>query len=149
MKRYWVIIGIVLTGAFLLIPHHVRQDLGWVDSIGGSRKSQTVWRYGAPTAPVLTESPLAERYRALGLQWEPDWKSVKGTYVDVFGRSVGHEHGFAPEIYSLAMHPDLQRAFLAKSSDDDVRAFFRVMLSGSEAEKKAAVEAACDKALGD
>jgi hypothetical protein len=68
----------------------------------------------------------------------------------VFGRNVGHAHGWpAPEIYDLALSPDLQQSYLAASSDTEVRDFFRVMSSGTDEEKKAAVEAACNKALGE
>ncbi len=86
MKRFWIILAVVVAAACLLVPAHVRQDLGWIDSVSGSRKSQTVWRFGAAPTPVVSESLLAERYRELGLRWEPDWKNVRGTYVDLFGR---------------------------------------------------------------
>jgi hypothetical protein len=152
MRRFWIMMAVVVVAAVLFIPTgiHVRQDLGWIDSISGSQKRQRVWRVGAASTPAVTESLLAARYRKLGLQWEPDWKNVKGTYIDAFGRSVGHAHGWpAPEIYSLALNRDLQQSYLAASSDDDVREFFRIMSSGTDEEKKAAVEAACDKALGE
>ncbi len=149
MRRFWIILAVVVLAAFLLIPTNVRQDLGWIDSISGSQKSQTVWRFGAASTPIVSESLLAARYRKLGLKWEPDWKNVKGTYIDVFGRHVGSGHGSAPEIYSFALSPDLQQSYLAPSSDDDVREFLRVLSSGTEEEKKAAVEAACNKALGE
>ncbi len=151
MKSFWIILAVIVVAGFLFIPTrvHVRQDLGWIDSIGGSQKRQTVWGSGAESAPVVSESLLAARYRKLGLQWEPDWENVKGTYVDLFGRHVGSAHGSAPEIYSFALSPDLQQSYLAASSDDEVRELFRVMSSGTEAEKKSAVEAACNKALGE
>jgi hypothetical protein len=150
IKRFWLIVGVVVIAGFLCTGVHVRQDLGWIDSISGSQKRQTVWQFGLSSSPAITESLLAARYRKLGLQWEPDWKNVKGTYLDIFGRNVGHAHGWpAPEIYSFALSPDLQRMYLAASSDDEVREFFRIMSSGSDAEKAAAVEAACNKALGE
>lgn len=151
MKRVFLILAfaVVVALLFSLTGMHVRQDLGWIDSISGSQKRQTVWRIGAVSSPVVSESPLAARYRTLGLKWEPDWKNVQGTYVDVFGHRVGSGHGFAPEIYSFAVLPNLEESFLAASSDDDVREFFHVMSSGTEQEKKAAVEAASNKALGE
>jgi hypothetical protein len=148
MKRALYILPLLPLFAFLLYRSSVRQDLGWIDSISGSRKDQTVRRLGPTSAPVIPDSPLAQRYRKLGLQWQPDWRNVKGTYVDLFGRHVGHEHGWpAPEIYTLATTEVLQERFLNASTDEEVRQFFRVMTTGTEAEKKAAVEAACDKAL--
>ena len=150
MRRFWIILAVVVTTAFLLVPTHVRQDLGWVDSVSGSQKSQTVWRFGASSTPVVSESLLATRYRELGLRWEPDWKNVRGTYADLFGRRVGSAHDWpAPEIYTFATSPGLQRSYLAASSDDEVREFFRVMSGGTGEQQKAAVEAACDRALGD
>ena len=149
MRRTLYILAAVAALAALLLGTSVRQELGWVDRVSGSRKSQTAWRFGWSSSPVVTESPLAARYRQLGLRWQPDWRNVHGTYHDAFGRSVGHAHGSAPAIYHLAMDPALQAAFLAGSSDGEVRAFFRVMSDGTEAEQEAAVEAAYEKALGD
>jgi hypothetical protein len=150
MKRLWIILAVLVIVTVLFIPATVRQDLGWIDSISGSQKRQTVWRFGAASMPVMSESLLAARFRKIGLQWEPDWENVRGTYVDIFGRNVGHEHVWpAPEIYTLAVSPGLQRSYLVASSDDDIREFFRIMSSGTEDEKKAAVEAACDRALGE
>lgn len=149
MRRFGIIVAVVVVAALLLMPTDVRQDRGWIDSISGSQKSQTVWRFSAASTPVVSESLLASRYQELGLQWTPDWKNVQGTYVDMFGRRIGSAHGCAPEIYVLAVHSDLQQAYLAASSDDDVRQFFRVMSSGTKEEKKAAVEAACNKALAE
>ena len=153
MKVSWSILAVfvvvVLAALLVATPVYVRQDLGWIDAISGSQKSQTVWRDGASPPPVVSDSLLAERYRRLGLQWEPDWRNVKGTYRNVLGRSVGSGHGSAPEIYSLALSRDLQRSYLTVASDADVREFFRIMSSGTDAEKRAAVEAACDKALGE
>lgn len=140
------ILGLLL--ALFLIPTPVRQDLGWIDSVSGSRKDQTVRRFGPTAAPVVQDSPLARRYRKLGLQWHPDWRNVRGDYVDLFGRNVGHEHGWpAPEIYTLATTEGLQERFLNASSDEEIRQFFRVMTTGTDAEKRAAVDAACEKAL--
>lgn len=148
MKRLWIILSFVVVAVGLLIPARIRQDRGWIDSISGSQMSQTVWVFGAKSTPVLSELLLAARYRKLGLQWNPDWKSVRGTSINVLGRAVGSAHGLAPEIYSLAVHPDLQQSYLAAASDEEVCEFFRIMSSGTEQEKKAAVAAAQDRVLG-
>jgi hypothetical protein len=139
-------LAVVVLGAALLVGESVRQELGWVDAVSGSRKDLRVWRFVAPSPAVVTESPLAKKYRELGLKWEPDWKQVRATEVDIFGRSISNACGMAPEIYTL--NADLQRLFLKAASDDEVRAFFRVMSGGSDAEKKAAVEGECEKGLG-
>ena len=148
MRRFPLILTVVVVTGLLLASSRVRQDRGWIDSISGSQKRQTVWRFGMASAPVVLESPLAARYRKLGLQWEPDWKNVKGTYFDLFGRNKGSAHGWpAPEIYSFALNPDLQHLYLDASSDGDVQEFFRTMSTGTEEEKKAAVEVAFNTAL--
>jgi hypothetical protein len=150
MKRVWIIIGFLAVVGFLLIPMSQRQDLAWMDSISGSEKTQTVWQFGGSSSPVIRESPLAARYRKLGLKWNRDWRNVKTAYTDVLGRNLGSADSFpAPEIYQFALSSGLQKRYLSKSSDVEVRAFFRVMTTGTEAEKKAAVEASCDRALGD
>ncbi|MGH7179681.1 MAG: hypothetical protein ACREJC_20060 [Tepidisphaeraceae bacterium] len=147
MKKFRYIVAALALLAVILVPSRVRQDLGWIDAVSGSRKTQTVWRFGLSSKPVIVESPLAARFKTLDLKWEPAWRNVQGTHRNIFGRSVGSEHGVAPVIYDLAWNPDLQRTFLAASSDDDVRAFFGLMTSGTEAEQKLAVREACDKAL--
>ena len=148
MRRAWpILVAALALAAVLLLGTAVRQDLGWVDAVSGSRKAQTAWRFGWSAGPVVSDSPLAARYRRLGLRWEPDWRNVQGTYVDAFGRSVGHAHGQAPPVYTLALDLPLQESFLRASSDEEVRTFFRTLTSGTEVEQKAAVEAACEKAL--
>jgi len=151
VKRFWFILAAIVVLAALVVPTplYVRQDLGWIDAISGSQKSQTVWRVGETSPPIVSDSLLAERYRTLGLKWEPDWRDVRGTYLNVFGRSVGRAHGSAPEIYNFAFSQDLQRSYLAASSDAELHKFFRIMSTGTEAEKKVAVETACNKALSE
>lgn len=147
MKKVLIIFAVLTVAAVIFIPisSNYRRDLGWVDSISGSRKSQTVWQSGKETTPVIVDSPLAEKYRELGLIWQPDWKNIRGTSYDVFGRVTGHGHGSAPEIYPLEF--GLQKLFIAASSDDEIRIFFRIMSSDSETDRKAAVDCACQKAL--
>ena len=147
MRTVCLIVVALVTLMFLLSPTHVRQDLASIDAIGGSRKTQTVWRFGFATKPAVIDSQLATRLRALGLRWEPDWRNIKGTYVGLTGRSVGSAHGSAPANYTLAVSPDLQRLYLAKASDDQLREFFRVMTAGTEREQRDAVDAACELAL--
>jgi len=146
MWRWWIIVAVAVVAGLLLGSVGVRQELRWVDGVSGSRKERRVWRFVTPSPAVVTESPLAKKYRELGLTWEPNWRQVRGAEVDVFGRGVSSEGGAAPEIYTL--DADDQRWYLKAASDDEVRAFFRVMTGGSEAEKKAAVEGACEKGLG-
>lgn len=146
MRRTWLILLIVLAAASAALPLLTRRELDWVDAVSGSRRSQTQWWFGWSAGPVTSESPLAARYRKLGLAWEPDWRNVRGDTLDVFGRCIERSHGPAPEIYTMA-DPQLQEWYLAAASDDEVRELFRVLSTGTKAEKEHAVDAAGDKAL--
>src|SRR5215216_377024 len=79
-RRALLVLTILAALVLVPTPIYVRRDLGWIDAISGSQKSQTVWRIGWSSPPVVSDSPLAQRYRKLGLQWEPDWRNVRGTY---------------------------------------------------------------------
>lgn len=145
--RRWVIRGILIPAAVLLLAlslptFWVRQETGWVDAISGSRKYQTDWRLGWSTTPGITDSALALRYRKLGLQWNPDWRCVQGTYVNLFGRHIGWAHGTAPPILAFGV---VDQLYAGSASDEEVRGFFRVMTAGTDAEQKAEVEEAADR----
>jgi hypothetical protein len=141
------VITVLVLGFIHMQVEHIRQDLGWIDSISGSHQTQSTWRFGWSSPARVTDSPLAIRYREMGLQWQPNWCNVKGTYVNIFGRKIGSGHGRAPAIYFLAVHPDLQQAYINQSSDDEVRELFHILSSGTEAEQDAACEAATNRAL--
>lgn len=144
----FIVVGIIISVVVLVFaPMHIRQELGWIDAISGSQKSQTLWRIGGASQPIVLDSLLGHRLKELGLTWEPDWRNTKGTYIDAFGRSVGSGHGAAPEIYTLALNTELQRAYLDNATDSDIRELFRVMSSGTTTEKEAKLETICSRAL--
>lgn len=143
MLRIVIIVLAVLIVAGMILEIEDRQERVWIDAVSASTKSERMYRDGEAST-VITDSPFAERYRALGLSWEPQWHNVAATSITVAGRRTNLGHGRAPEIHSFRS-ADLQQLFLAGASDDEVRAFFQVMSTGTEAEQRAAIEAAADK----
>jgi hypothetical protein len=147
-SRRWVGAGVVvaiLIAFQLMQDNFVRQEFGWIDTVSGSKKSQTITRLGATLPPVIAVSPLETKFHDLGLVWQPDWRNVRSSAIPLFGRSHSLGHGRAPAILTLAGLPDIQRYFIDHSSDDEIREFFRVMTSGTEAEQDAAIDVLCNK----
>lgn len=60
---------------------------------------------------------------------------------------MGRGCGRTPEIYSLHMGK-LDARFVEVAADSEIAEFVRVMRTGTADEKRQAVEAACDKAIG-
>jgi hypothetical protein len=88
-------------------------------------------------------SPLEQRLRRMGVTWVADWRCLSDVHYSLFDWSRGC--GPAPAIYFLRSE---MKAFVDASSDQEIREFVRVMQTGTEAEQRAAVEAAEEKGLG-
>ena len=140
----WYILGGLLLAMLVPTRADVRTNHDWVDAISGSRKQQKTWSFGYASPAVVTESPLAKRYRELGLRWEPEWRGLCARHFSLFGTYVGVSCGRAPPMHGMSF-PGVQEWYLQTASDDEVRELFRVMNTGSEEEHKAAVTAACEK----
>lgn len=95
-------------------------------------------------SPQIVEGPLAARYRLLGLSWTPDWQNIRGTLVNIWGRSVGHGHGTAPQMYSLSSI-ELQQRYVDIATDDEILTLFRLMSRGTNDEQKVAIDAAAER----
>ena len=147
MGTFWKVAGVLAALFFVAALFVQREKCAWIDAISGSQKEQVNWPLAITTSRRASESQIAARYRALGLRWEADWRLVEGTSTNLLGVVFARGHAPTPEIYSLATTEQLQRAFLSAATDDEVRAFFNAMASGSSAEMKAAAEAAEAKAL--
>src|SRR5439155_26684174 len=96
------------------------------------------------SGPSVDESSLETRLKVCGIAWTPSWHFLHNTHRTVFGNATCYECGSAPPIYQL--RPALKE-FAAASTDAELREFVRVMQSGTDAEQKAAVEAAGEKGL--
>jgi hypothetical protein len=122
----------------------VRQVESRMDAVTGSMTWKTAWLFGITSGPRLDVSPLETRLKSSGIPWTPSWQFLHNTHRNVFGSATCYECGSAPAIYHL--RPVLKE-FAAASSDAELREFVRVLQSGTEAEQKAAVEAAAKKGL--
>jgi hypothetical protein len=122
----------------------VRQVESRLDPVTGSMTWKTVWLFGISPRPRVDVSPLETRLRSGGISWTPSWQFLHDTHRNIFGGATCHECGSAPPIYQL--RPVLKE-FAAASTDAELREFVRVMQSGTDAEQKAAVEAAGEKGL--
>ena len=122
----------------------IRQVESRMDPVTGSMTWKTVWLFGITSGPRVDVSPLETRLKNSGITWTQSWQFLHNTHRTVFGNATCYECGSAPEIYQL--RPVLKE-FAAASTDAELRKFVRVMQSGTEAEQKAAVEAAGEKGL--
>lgn len=137
-----VVVGVGLVA--LLPTITFRRIHGRTDAVTGSMECRTEWPLGVMSAPVVTPSPLETRMVRMGILWQRDWRVIHRTGYSVLGHFTGGSCGRAPPIYTLN---NLQSPFVAASSDGDVRGFVRTMQDGTEAEQRAAVDAAADPAL--
>lgn len=145
MRRVLAVIALLVTVAlFAFGSIEVRHDMTWVDSIAGSTKRQTTWRYGTTSEPVIERSPIAMRLERIGEGWVPRWQALGVRGRTVYGSRTSIGCSTAPPIYGLW---SLQRHFIGGSSDDEVREFVRIMQEGSEEEQRKAVDTAADIAL--
>lgn len=134
-----LIVTLLLTIAAESITYRI--DSTYVDTVTGSMSSRTTWLHGLYSNSQTTVSPLETRLRTSGIPWAPQWRLLSEHYVTLLTRAracntdAHHIHGnFLPN-------------FVAASSDDELHEFIRIMESGTNAEQRAAVEAAMEKAL--
>jgi hypothetical protein len=144
----WRTIGVLAAALFLALAGGtiaVKRVEGHMDAVTGSVTRQTVWLLGVRSAPRVEVSPLETRLRNSGISWTPSWRFLHNTHCTVFGVATCYECGSAPAIGQLRPALGL---FVSASTDAELRDFVHVMESGTDAEQKAAVEAAADKAFG-
>ena len=116
---------------------------GRIDPVTGSMMGKTVWLFGITTGPHVEVSALETRLKRSGIRWTPSWQFLHNTHLNIFGGATCHECGLAPPIYRIPV----LKEFAAASTDAELREFVRVMQSGTDAEKNAAVDAAGEKGL--
>jgi hypothetical protein len=143
--RTLIIVGVLLLLALAAPTVSVRQVESRMDAVTGSMTSRTVWVFGITSGPRVEVSPLETRLKRSGITWSPAWRFLHNTHRNIFDAATCHECGSAPAIYQL--RPWLKE-FAAGSTDAELREFVRVMESGTEAEQRAAVDAAGDKVFG-
>jgi hypothetical protein len=138
--------GALFAIASVLVPTNVtvRQVESSMDAVTGSMTWKTTWIFGIRSVPRVDVSPLERRLVRMGAQWTPAPTGVHIKYLGLFGTPLGYACGTAPKIYDLG---SLQQDFVASSTDEEILAFVHMMEAGNEAEQRAAVEAAGEKAL--
>jgi hypothetical protein len=141
----WAVGGIGFVLGLLALPGiTVRQVESEMDAVTGSMSWKTTWLGGFTTGPRFDISPLEIRLKRDGIPWTPSWQLLHNTHRNIFGRANCYECGDAPAI--LYLRP-VNKEFTTASTDAQLLEFINVMHSGSEAERKAAVDEACDKGL--
>jgi hypothetical protein len=149
LRRRWPWRTLCLVAAVLLITIAaptvaVRQVESGMDAVTGSMTWKTVWLFGITSGARVDISPLETRLKRSGIQWTPSWQFLHNTHRNVFGLATCYECGSAPAIYRIC---PVLRGFAAASTDAELREFVRVMQSGTDAEQRAAVDAASEKGL--
>lgn len=142
--RAWGLIALVLLVAMAAPVVTVRREESHMDAVTGSLRSRTVWILRFASGPQVDISPLEERLKRSRIAWSPSWQSMHSTHRNIFGGATCRECGTAPPIMQLRM---VMKEFAAASTDAELREFVRVMEEGSETQREAAVEAACEKGL--
>jgi hypothetical protein len=146
-RRPWHVVGavaVVASVALLLPGISVRQVESRIDTVTGSVTWTTTWPLGIHGGTRTAVSPLEARLKAAGIPWTPDPRFIHNTHRNVFGGAIKYECSSAPPVYSLR---PMLHAFCACATDGELREFVRVMQSGSDAQQRAAVDAAADRAL--
>ena|SRR5687768_9006070 len=136
--------ALLLLGAVMLPEPTVRQVESSVDAVTGTMTWKTVWIFGITAPPRIAVSPLERRLVKAGIPWTPQRVFLHIKHLDVFGHPRAWDCGWAPPIHSVRV---ILEEFAAASTDEELREFVRIMESGTEAEQKAAVDAAGEKAL--
>lgn len=144
MRRVGIIFGFVVLAGFLLVPFaSFRTTTVEVDAVSGQVRKSNLWAGGRRSMSVES-SELSDRYRALGVAWTPDWRTINVNEYNILGNATSRGCSTAPQIYHL--RPVLA-AFASASSAEQLREFVKVMQSGSESEQRNAVDQACDRGL--
>jgi hypothetical protein len=147
-RRRWVIGSLLVAalglGLFVPVTQPVRQVRSRIDAVTGSMEWMTTGPGGVTSGPVVQPSGLEKRLLKMGLSWKRDWRFLHNVRRTMTGRAVGYECGLAPPIMEIQV---VLTAFAGAATDEEIREFVRVMRTGTEAEQRAAVEAAGEKGL--
>ena len=139
----WVVAGLLL--AALAVPQvTVRRVESRIDPVTGSVRWKTVWPFGITSGRRVDVSPLETRLANSGIPWTPSWRFGHRTRYNLFGAAVCVECGSAPPVYQLR---PVAQGFAAAATDAELLEFVRVLRTGTDAEQRAAVDAADEKGI--
>lgn len=138
MRRLARIIAVVVAILIVAAVAPVGRAVTEIDSVTGSMRSRQIWLGGWERMPRVTPSPLQMRLNASGITWTPHWELYSQFYETLIP-SFNCGRGASPPISHMDL-PD----FVRVSTDDELRAFVRIMESGTTGEKEAAARAAVE-----
>lgn len=108
-----------------------------IDAVTGTTTTRTTWPLGISSGDVVDVSPLEVRLKARGVRWTPDWRFMSRNGRTILGSTTYRACNNAPPIYEIK---SVLKEFAEVSTDAELREFVRVMETGTEAERRAAVE---------
>lgn len=135
----WSVVPAVLLVLVLSDRFAIRTEMGWIDAVTGSSKDETRWIFGFISNPSFEQSELEKWLVRREGEIQHDWRSVKGTLKNVWGRKLGSAHGAAPAIYYL--DHDFMKIFITESTDEQIAQFIHTMRYGTEDQQRLAVNA--------
>jgi len=145
-QRLWRLLGAGGATVLLVLVVQILSTYStdtMIDPITGSMRHQTVWRFGITLGATTDISALEARLNRCGIQWTRSWQLLTSRETSLFG-ATGIACASAPPIYQL--RPVL-KDFTDTSTDGELQDFVRVMQTGTDAARNAAIDAAGDKAL--
>jgi hypothetical protein len=119
-------------------------ELG-IDAVTGTTTTRTTWPLGISSGTVVDVSPLELQLKARRVTWTPDWRFMSENGRTILGSTTYRACSNAPTIDQIK---PVLKEFAEGATDAELREFVRVMEQGTEAEQRAAVEAAGEKGLG-
>jgi hypothetical protein len=140
---YLAVVVAVGSGYFVLAFVTVGEWVLRVDAVTGTTTARTTWPLRISSGDVVNVSPLEERLKALGVAWTPDWRFMSANGRTILGGVTYRACSGAPPIHEIR---SVLKEFAEGLTDAELREFVRVMQHGTEAEQRAAVEAAGEKA---
>lgn len=150
-RRWWLwrLIGVltVLMIAFFCLVSALfsYRTVRSVDVVTGTRKWENSSFFGMLHSTHYVVSPLEERLKAEGIEWQATWLSMGYTERSVFGGyRIACRFHQRPSIYE--MH-SLMEYFVDGTTHEELVAFVRVMQFGTRQEQEAAVTAASDMVM--
>lgn len=145
MNARWLPIAFALLLALMIattVP--VYRSRTWVDPVTGSRKTQAAFLIFW-TSPEVRQSEIERWIVRNEGAYLPRWRHLS-TRSDSFFGGVAAACSLAPAIFPLGSG-DRDLEFIRRSTDREIAEFVRIMRTGTEDEKKQAVEAAWEKIL--
>lgn len=129
---------VAVIGLFELLGLGPRLDLGWIDPVTGSMKSQTRW-FGFATSSLINKSALEEWVIRHEGGHENQWSPLYNTSKTAFGRPFCFECNLSPPIHALHAGA-LNDEFVRNSTDRELSQFLEIMRNGTAEEQRRAVE---------